>query len=109
MVRMIPAPPDPSLPARLREFHERLPLAGDPPNAVLSLPDDRLCYLAAVLRDTPQPPPAMSPEEWQTFLDLLRPHGVCPLMAYRQRSWPAEVTAWLDRVFLDAAARILSL
>jgi len=27
---MTPSPPDPSLPARLREFHERLPLAGDP-------------------------------------------------------------------------------
>ena len=106
---MTPAPPDPTLPARLRAFHERLPLAGDPPNAVLSLPDDQLLYLAAILRDTPQPPPAMSPEEWQTFLDLLRPHGVYPLMAYRLRSWPAEVTAWLDRVFLDAAARILSL
>ena len=31
--RMTPAPPDPSLPARLREFHERLPLAGDPGDA----------------------------------------------------------------------------
>ena len=27
---MTSSPPDPSLPARLREFHERLPLAGDP-------------------------------------------------------------------------------
>jgi hypothetical protein len=26
---------DPSLPARIREFHERLPLVGTPPNAVL--------------------------------------------------------------------------
>ena len=35
-------PPDPALPAILREFHQRLPLAGDPPNALLSLPDDRI-------------------------------------------------------------------
>ncbi len=53
----------------------------------------------------------MSPEEWQGFLDLLRPHGVYPLMAYRLRAWPAdcrpplEVTAHLDRLFLYAAAR----
>jgi len=52
---MTPSPPDPSLPARLRAFHEGLPLAGDPPNALLSLPDDRILYLAAVLRDTPVP------------------------------------------------------
>lgn len=44
---------DPSLPGRLREFHERLSLAGNPPNALLSLPDDRNLYLTAVLRDTP--------------------------------------------------------
>ncbi|NLX48333.1 MAG: hypothetical protein GXY82_00355 [Methanospirillum sp.] len=37
-----PSPPHPSLPSRLCGFHERLPLAGDPPNALLSLPDDRL-------------------------------------------------------------------
>jgi len=72
---MRPEPPDPTLPARLREFHERLPLAGTPPNAVLSLPDDRLLYLVSLLRDTPQLPPAMTPEEWQAFLDLLRSHG----------------------------------
>ena len=87
---MTPEPVDPTLPARLREFHARLPLAGDPRNAVLSLPDDRQLYLAAILRDTPQPPPAMSPEEWQEFLDLLKPHGVYPLLAYSLRAWPAE-------------------
>ena len=38
---MTPAPPDPSLPSRLRAFHQRLPLAGTPPNALLSLPGDR--------------------------------------------------------------------
>jgi hypothetical protein len=83
-------PPDPSLPARLREFHERLPLAGDPPDALLALPDDRILYLAAVLRDTPIPAPALSADEWQAFLDHLRPHGVYPLMAYRLRAWPEE-------------------
>ncbi len=110
---MTPSPPAPSLPARLRAFHERLPLAGDPPNAVLSLPDDQVLYLVAILRDTPQPPPAMSPDEWQGFLDTLRPHGVYPLMAHRLRSWPAEcrppaeVMEWLNRGFLYAAARAM--
>jgi len=44
---MSPDAPDPSLPSRLREFHVRLPLAGGRPNAVLSLPADRIPYLAA--------------------------------------------------------------
>ena len=42
--RVRSTPPDPSLPARLRAFHERLPLAGEPRNAVLSLPDDQVLY-----------------------------------------------------------------
>ena len=83
-----PSPPDPSLPALLRAFHERLPVPAGPRNAVLALPDDRLLYLAAILRDTPTPAPALSPEAWQGFLDLLRPHGVYPLLPYRLRSWP---------------------
>ena len=54
---------------------------------------------------------SLTPEEWQAFLDLLRPHGVYPLMAYRLRSWPADcrppkdVTDFLDRAFPYAAAR----
>ena len=106
---MTPSPPDPSLPARLREFHERLPLAGDPPNALLALPDDRIL----ALRDTPVPAPELPAGEWQAFLDHLRPHGAHPLMACRLRAWPeacrppAEVMAWLNRVFLFAAARAM--
>ncbi len=53
-------PPDPSLPGRFREFHVRLPLAGDPPNALLSLPDDRILYLPAVLGETLVPAPSFS-------------------------------------------------
>lgn len=62
---------DPALPTRLREFHDRLPLVGNPPNAVLALPDDRVLYLVALLRDTPQPVPSISSEEWKKFLGLL--------------------------------------
>ncbi len=106
-------PSDATLPARLRDFHERLPLAAGRPNVLLSLPDGRLLYLAALLRDTPVPAPALSAEEWQAFLDLLRPHWAFPLLAYRLRAWPedcrppAEVMAWLNRVFLYAAARAM--
>ena len=87
---MRPEPPEPSLPARLSEFHLRLPLAGDPPNALLGLPDDRLLSLAAVLRDTPKPAPDLSLDKWRAFRDAMTPHGVFPLLAYRLRSWPED-------------------
>ena len=96
---MTPAPPDPSLPSRLRGFHARLPLAGDPPNAVLSLPDDRVLSPPrhAAARAGPR---ARGVAGVPRFL---LPHGVFPLLAYRLRAWPAdcrpplEVTAWLNR------------
>ena len=64
---MTPSPLDPSLPARPREFHRQLLLAGTPPNALLSLPDERILYLAAILRDTLVPAPALLLEEWQSL------------------------------------------
>ena len=56
---MTPSPPDPSLPARLREFHRQLPLAGDPPNArrVAGVPD-RVLLLTAARGDGPVGLPA---------------------------------------------------
>ena len=110
---MSPEQPDPSLPARLREFHARLPLAGGRPNGLLALPEDRLLYLASLLRDMPVPAPALSLDEWRGFLDLLRPHGVYALLARRLRSWPAdcrppaEIMDYLNRIFLYAAARAM--
>ena len=103
------APVDSPVPVRRRVFHEKRPLGGDPLNAVLALPDDRILRP----RDTPIPAPVLSAEEWQGFLDLLKPHGVYPLMAYRLRAWPedcrppAEVMDYLNRVFLFAAARAM--
>ncbi|HIH04547.1 MAG TPA: nucleotidyltransferase family protein [Methanoregulaceae archaeon] len=85
-----------------------LPLAGGRPNALL--PADRLLSLAAVLRDTPRAAPALSLEAWREFLDLLRPHGVYALLAYRLGAWPedcrppAEVMDFLKRQHLVAAA-----
>ncbi len=56
LVRMIPAPPDPSLPAGPTSACRWRATRG-------TLPDDRLLYLVAILRDTPVPAPALSPEE----------------------------------------------
>ena len=102
-----------SLPDELRNFHKHLSLSGDPPNALLSLPDDLLLYLIAAIRNTPLSPPDLSPDDWQNFLTLLRPHMIFPLITFHVRTWPEdcqppqEIMAYLDGVLLYAAARNL--
>jgi hypothetical protein len=49
-----------ALPDALRNFHKHLPLAGDPPNALLSLSDAHLTYLIAAIRNTPSQLPGRS-------------------------------------------------
>ncbi|MCX6692550.1 MAG: nucleotidyltransferase family protein [Methanoregula sp.] len=106
--------PEPvSLLNTLKTFHHGIPLAGDPPNALLSLPDDLLTYLIAAIRNAPQPAPDILPDDWQSFLALLRPHAIVPLLAFHVRTWPEEcqppqeIMEYLNRVFLMAAARSL--
>ncbi len=79
-----------SLPDALRDFHKHLPLAGDPPNALLSLPDDLLLYLIGAIRNTPQSPPDLSVEEWHNFFTLIRPHMIFPLITFYLRTWPED-------------------
>ncbi len=105
-----PCTPDASLPAKLRAFHERLPLAGDPRNAVLSLPDDRPLSpprhaaaragsLAGGVAGVPRPP--------QAARGLPPPRVPPPRLWPEECRPPLEVTAYLDRVFLSAAARAM--
>lgn len=104
---------DPSLPERLRQFHAEFPLAGDPWNEILAVPDDQLLYLVALLRNTPMPALALTADEWNRFFTRLSPHGIFALMSYHLRSWPAEcrppkeVTDVLERNFLAAAGTAL--
>jgi hypothetical protein len=97
----------------LRTFHKELPLAGDPPNALLTLSDDLLSYLIAAIRNTPRSPPDLSLDDWHNFLTLLEPHGIFPLIAFHVRTWPEEcrppqeIMKDLDRLFVLGAARNL--
>jgi hypothetical protein len=97
----------------LINFHKKLPLAGNPLNALLSLSDDLLTYLIAAIRNTPCPPPDLSHDDWYNFLALLHPHMIFPLITFHLRSWPEEcrppqeIMEYLNRVLLLAAARNL--
>ncbi|MGB9176211.1 MAG: nucleotidyltransferase family protein [Methanoregula sp.] len=77
-------------PGTLRLFHQSHPLAGEVPNAILSIPDDLLIYLTGVLRDIPSPPPRVSSNDWNNLLSLLRSHWIIPLVAATVAAWPEE-------------------
>ncbi|WFN33517.1 nucleotidyltransferase family protein [Methanogenium sp. S4BF] len=99
----------------IRNLHTIVPLAGDPPNALLALPDDLLEYLLCIIRNTPVVPPACSTEEWDALLTLLRPHGIFPLLAFHLKEWdeeclpPKEIMAFFSRIFMEGCARNLRL
>lgn len=107
-------PPSPgSVAAAVRSIHQSLPLAGDPVNALLDLPDDLLFYLVTLLRNTPCPAPQVSRRDWDTLIRLLRPHWVYPLISYHLNAWPEECRPpkefleELNRISLSATARTL--
>ena len=79
-----------SLPATLRQWHAVYPLVGNPPNTLLSVPDDLLQYVVAAARNIPCTPPVCNPGAWGQVFDCLRPHGIIPLLAWHISSWPEE-------------------
>lgn len=102
-----------SLPEALRTFHHHLPLAGAPPNALLTISNDQLIWLVSAIRDTPVPVTERPLDEWRTLLSLLKPHWIFALLSSHVRTWPAdcrppaEVMAFLEGGLLQAGARSL--
>ena len=97
----------------IRIFHKKLPLIGDLPNSILSLPDEFLIYLIAAIRNTPHSSPNFSLNDWHSFLAQLDPQGIFPLIAFHMHNWPEEccppqeIRNYLNQIFLTAAARNL--
>ena len=77
-------------PGTLRAFHQTYPLAGEVPNAILTLPDNLLIYLTGVIRNIPSPPPQVSSSDWNNLLSLMRSHWIIPLVAATVVVWPEE-------------------
>lgn len=74
----------------LRKLHTKVPLTGNTPNDLLSIPDAMLWYLIAGIRNTPVIPEEFSIQEWNNWISLLKPHRIIPLLAYHINSWPDE-------------------
>jgi hypothetical protein len=119
MVSSAPVSGDRSAVAAVQEaigkLHSTIPLAGDPPNALLAIPDDLLAYLICAVRNTPAVPPDCAMEEWRALLTVLRPHGIFPLLASHLKTWdepcrpPEEIMTFLSRVLLEGCVRNLRL
>jgi len=97
----------------VRKIHSFVPLAGSPPNALLSLDDDLLNYLISIIRNTPSIPPERTAEEWDDLLTLLRPHGIYPLLAVHLKGWdeeyrpPEKVMEYLSQALISGCVRNL--
>ena len=111
----MPAQPvyDLSLPARLRQWHQRYPLSGNPPNALFSVTDDLLQYVISAVRNRPCTPPACSPEAWDQLISSLNSQRILPLMASHVLSWPEacrppeKILSFFEHSLLSGAARNL--
>ncbi|HUT38323.1 MAG TPA: nucleotidyltransferase family protein [Methanoregula sp.] len=103
----------PSLLPTLRQWHAVHPLAGNPPNALLSVPDDLLRYVIGAVRNIPCSPPVCSPETWDQCISSLHSHRIIPLMASHVLSWPEEcrppekILSFFEHSLLSGAARNL--
>ena len=114
-VSELPAQPadHPSLLPTLRRWHAVHPLAGNPPNALLSVPDDLLRYVIGAVRNIPCSPPVCRPEAWDHVVSCLTVHRILPLMASHMVSWPQEcrppekIMAVFENALLTGAARNL--
>lgn len=102
-----------SLPDRLRQWHAVHPLEGNPPNALLSVPDGLLLYVIGAVRNIPCIPPVCAHEAWDHILSCLRPHWIIPLVASHIISWPVEcqppekILPVFERALLNGVARSL--
>ncbi|NMB79962.1 MAG: nucleotidyltransferase family protein [Methanomicrobiales archaeon] len=97
--------------AVFRQFHADQPLTGDPDHALLDLPEELFLWFAAAVRNEPRQAPDLPPGEWQAGIHALSSHGILPLIAWNQDSWPVdcrppeEIRAGLSRTLVSAGAR----
>jgi len=94
-----------------RRIHPKMQFCGDPPNAILDLPEDLLNYVLSILRENPVPPPELSIRKWSESLPVLAPHGIIPLLYWLLKELPeplrppAEIMEKMDYAFLMQTVR----
>ena len=76
--------------SQARTLHKTCRLAGSVENELLTLPDSLIAYLVMVLRQKPCPAPDCTEEDWNRFLELLRPHWISAVLYRYIRDFPDE-------------------
>lgn len=76
--------------SQARTLHKTCRLAGSVENELLTLPDSLIAYLVMVLRQKPFPAPNCTEEDWNRFLELLRPHWISAVLYRYIRDFPDE-------------------
>ena len=75
-----------------RRLHPLVRFCGDPPDAIMDLPEELLRYILSILRDTPITPPNVSIEQWLQLLPVLAPHGIIPLLYQLLKKMPNHLS-----------------
>ena len=92
-----------------------LQFCGHSSDGLLSVSDELLQYVVALLQGIPVHPPDVSRTEWMKLLICLSPHWVIPLLYYQIGSLPAEfappkeITDYLRFEFLRSRVRAMRL
>jgi len=100
---------------RFKELHKDLKLAGEPKNAILNISEDLLSYLVLLLRDEIPGNPVSTDEEWFELIDILRSHGIIPLLYWKigrlspELRPPEKVLDKMRMVFLSGRSRIFQM
>ena len=75
----------------VRHLHPNLRFGGEPPDAILTLPDELIRYILALLSETPHPPPEVSPDKWTKLITTLKSHWVLPLVYWHAGHVPEKM------------------
>lgn len=80
-----------SLMEKSRRLHPKIQFCGNPPDAVLDLPEDILRYILSILRDKPIAPPDVSLDQWRQLLSILTSQGIIPLLYQLLKKLPKHL------------------
>lgn len=91
----------------IRQFHNKLGLAGGPYRGLLNVSDEVLSYVVSILRQKePTSLPQVSDKEWSNLLVHLSHHRIIPLIYWQITQFPAElrppemIVAQMREIFL---------
>ena len=99
----------------IRQFHTDLNLAGEPPNALLSVSDELLSYVLSLLREEPPILPEATVDEWSELLTHLQCHWITPLLYWKIGHLPPElrppdfICTRMREIFLASRVRYMGM